>query len=202
MGEIFFDVASIEPGADFVAAIKHALGRDPVCLVMIGPSWRGPRSDGGMRIDQAEDVVRNEVEAALAGGLRLIPVLANGATMPQPHSLPEALQPLSSLSAVALRHDSFDQDMDRLIDAILRRRRDGLLARLRTEYPGLASVAAAVAGMLSAAGLLLAFAVLHRVVLGRSLEDTLGGPGPVWVLIVMSLAVGSTIGFLRSRRPV
>jgi len=126
--DVFFDVSSIEAGASFVADINRAMNRDPVCLVMIGNAWRGQRPDGTNRLDDPKDVVRGEVAGALASGLRVIPVLAGGISMPKADTLPEPLRALSTLNAVALRHESFDQDMDRLIDAILRRRRDAATA--------------------------------------------------------------------------
>lgn len=201
LGDVFFDVNSIEAGTSFISEIRRAMNRDPVCLVMIGAAWRGPRPDGTARLDDAADVVRSEVQKALVGGLRVIPVLAGGAPMPRPDTLPEPLRPLSALSAIALRHESFEQDMDRLIDAILRRRRDGLLSRLRADRPGLAAAIYAAGGMIGAVLLLVAIAVLHGVLLGRSLEQTLGGAGPVWILIVTVLAVGTVVGFLLGRRP-
>lgn len=202
LGDVFFDVNSIEAGTSFISEIRRAMNRDPVCIVMIGGAWRGPRPDGTARIDDAGDVVRSEVQEALAGGLRVIPVLAGGAPMPRPETLPEPLRPLSALSAVALRHESFEQDMDRLIDAILRRRRAGLLARLRADHAGLAAAVYAAGGMIAGLLLLAAIAVLHGVLLGRSLEQTLGGAGPVWMLIVAVLAGGWVLGFLRGRRPL
>lgn len=202
LGDVFFDVSSIEVGESFIAAIKSALTRDPVCVVMIGPAWRGPNPDGTSRIDDVRDVVRAEVFTALAEGLRVIPVLAGGATMPSPESLPEPLRSLPTLNAVLLRHESFDQDMDRLIDAILRRRRDGALAQWMADHAKLAAALYAACGMVLALLALMMLAVLHRVLLGRSLDESLGGPGPVWILIAVALAAGTWLGFSRGRRPL
>jgi hypothetical protein len=203
LGDVFFDVNSIEAGAAFRTEIDKALARtrDPVCLVMIGSAWRGNLPDGTTRLDRPDDVVRGEIEAALKGGLRVIPVLAGGVPMPTPDSLPESIRPLSSLSAVTLRHESFDQDMDRLRDAILRRRRAGLLARLRNDRPILASALYAAIGILLAAVLLLLAALINRMVSHRSLDETLGDTGAVWILILASLAAGAIVGVVRSRRP-
>ena len=49
---------------------------------------------------------------------------------------------------------------------------------------------------------LLAGAVLHGALIGRSLEDTFGGSGPVWMLIGAVVAIGTLLGFLRGRRPL
>ncbi|HZQ00438.1 MAG TPA: toll/interleukin-1 receptor domain-containing protein [Reyranella sp.] len=202
LGDIFLDVTSIEPGAAFLAEIQRALGRDPICLVMIGPAWAGRRADNSSRIGEPHDFVRAEVEAAFAAKLRVIPVLAGNIAMPAADDLPESLRPLASLNAVALRHETFEQDMDRLLDAILRRQRDGVLRRLRNDRPGLAMVVYSTVGMAGAAIVLLALAILHGAVFSRPLEQTLGGRGPVWMLIVATLAFGAAAGYLRGRRPI
>jgi hypothetical protein len=202
LGDVFFDVSSIEAGTSFVAEIQRSLKRDPVCLVMIGSAWQGPRPDGTARIDDTADIVRAEVLAALERGLRVIPVLVDDTPMPRPEALPEPLRPLSALSAVALRHDSFEQDMDRLIDAILRRRRAGALARLRADHPEIAAALHATGGMILAVLALLTVAIVHQAVFGRSLDETLGGAGPVWMLIAAVLAAGVLLGFLLGRRPL
>lgn len=202
LGDVFFDVTSIEAGSSFVAEIRRAMNQDPLCVVMIGAGWRGQRPDGTARIDEPNDVVRSEVHEALIGGLRLIPVLAGGAAMPRPETLPESLQPLSALNAVSLRHESFDQDMDRLIDAILRRRRDGFVTKWLADHRGLAVAIYAIGGMIAALLLLMVVAVLHKALVGRSLEESIGGIGQVWMLIVAALATGSTLGFIRGRRPL
>ena len=201
LGDVFLDVNSIEPGTAFLAEIRRALGRDPVCLVMIGPAWQGQRPDSPPRIADPGDFVRTEVEAALSAGLRVIPILAGGAAMPAPADLPETLAPLSALSAVALRHETFEQDMESLIDAIMRRRRAGAMTRLARDYPGVSLAIHTVAGFAAAALLLLALAVLHSAVVSRSLEETLGGAGPVWLLIGAGLALGAAAGFRRGRHP-
>lgn len=201
LGDVFFDTSSIEAGASFLTEIQRALTRDPVCLVMIGSVWRGLRPDGTARIDDPADVVRGEVVAALDGGLRIIPVLAEGTPPLSSEALPEPLRPLAGISAVKLRHESFDQDMDRLLDAILRRRRDGLLARLKADHPEWAATLYAVGGAALAMLVLVIVAIVHQALFGRSLDESLGGAGPVWMLIAGVLAGGTLLGFLRGRRP-
>jgi TIR domain len=81
---IFMDVDSIEPGVDFSDAIQQAIGSSDVLLALIGPDWlTATDQDGRRRLDDPDDIVRLEVEAALECGVRVIPVLAEGATMPR-----------------------------------------------------------------------------------------------------------------------
>ena len=200
--DVFFDVSSIEAGSSFMADINRAMTRDPVCLVMIGNAWRGERTDGTSRLDDPGDIVRSEVAGALASGLRVIPVLAGGVSMPKADSLPEPLRPLATLNAVALRHESFDQDMDRLIDAILRRRRDGAVTRWLADRPAMAAAIWALGGVAGALVALIVIAILHKALTGRPLEDSLGGSEPVWMLIAAAVVAGLLVGFWRGRRPL
>lgn len=63
---IFKDVDSLGLG-DFRAAIKSALSVCKVVIVVIGPNWlHSTNGDGSRRLDQPDDPVRIEVEAALA----------------------------------------------------------------------------------------------------------------------------------------
>jgi hypothetical protein len=53
--------------------------------------WLGGRrsEDGTRRLDDPDDFVRLELEAALARGIRVIPVLVDRAPLPRSDSLPE-----------------------------------------------------------------------------------------------------------------
>lgn len=73
------DVDSIEPGQNFVEAIQQAVGACEVMLVLIGRHWLvATDQDGRRRLDNAGDLVRLEVRAALDRGIRVIPVLVDG----------------------------------------------------------------------------------------------------------------------------
>src|SRR5690242_201262 len=100
------DVDSIEPGADFVAAIEQALSRCEVLLVVIGPHWLAAAdATGRRRIDDPRDFVRLEVALALHRGIRVIPVLVDGASEPHAHQLPADLSGLAQRQAVKVSHD-------------------------------------------------------------------------------------------------
>lgn len=113
---VFMDVDDIGAGEPFADVIGRAVGGSQVLLVLIGPRWRGVRPDGTARIDDADDFVRREVAAGLQRGLRVMPVLLDGATMPQP--LPPDLQPLATRNAVALDAGSFSAGAERLARSI------------------------------------------------------------------------------------
>lgn len=115
---VFIDVDDISPGRSFADAIHQALAQASVLLVLIGPRWRGDREGQQSRLAEPADFVRGEVAAALARGLRVIPVLVEGAAMPLAADLPPELQGLARLQALELSHSRFDADMARLASAL------------------------------------------------------------------------------------
>src|SRR5438552_3464598 len=70
---VFKDVDSIPYGSDFREAVDRAIGRCRVLLVVIGPQWVTLADrDGGRRLDKENDLVRVEVETALARGVAVV----------------------------------------------------------------------------------------------------------------------------------
>jgi hypothetical protein len=66
----------------------------------------------------AGDFVRLEIAKALERGVRVIPVLVGGATMPRQDDLPDELRPLCAREAMDLRDAHFRADAERLIDTL------------------------------------------------------------------------------------
>jgi TIR domain len=115
---VFVDVDDIGAGEAFADVIGQEVGNARVLLVLIGPRWRGERADGTVRLHEPEDFVRREVAAGLARGMRVVPLLLDGATMPAPDLLPEELKPLTGRNAVVIGATSFAADVERLADNI------------------------------------------------------------------------------------
>lgn len=117
---IFKDVDSIPVGTKFKEYIPTIVEQCQFFLALIGPGWLGVRGEGSRRIDDPEDFVRLEVEAALQSfGVQLLPVLVNGAQMPSASQLPQALCPLADHHAAVIRRDpDFRADVERLIRTI------------------------------------------------------------------------------------
>jgi hypothetical protein len=116
---VFIDIDTIAPGTDFVIELERAVGGTAVVIVVIGRRWLTvTNADGSRRIDNSADFVRREVEAALRRGIRVIPVLVQGAAMPTADELPKELAPLATKQAIAIQHEEFSDDAQRLADAI------------------------------------------------------------------------------------
>jgi hypothetical protein len=117
---VFRDIDTLEPGVDFVKAIGVALGDCAALLVLIGPGWLGARDAAGRRrLDDPQDFVRLEVEAALSRDIRVIPVLLGGAGMPATADLPPPLAPLARRHAHELSESRWDYDVDRLAKTLV-----------------------------------------------------------------------------------
>jgi hypothetical protein len=94
-GQVFIDVDTIEPGVDFTEAISHAVAACQLLVAVIGPKWLTATDQlGRRRLDDPDDLVRLEIEAALARDVRVIPILVGDAVMPRRDDLPESLAPV------------------------------------------------------------------------------------------------------------
>jgi hypothetical protein len=118
---IFMDLDSIEPGLDFAEVIGQAVSSSAVLVVLIGRQWAVlTDEDGVRRLDNPDDYVRFEVKTALEQGVRVIPVLVDGAKPLRQEELPAELHKLARLNAHKLSYDRYQNDADRLLDIIQR----------------------------------------------------------------------------------
>jgi hypothetical protein len=118
---IFMDVDSIEPGLDFAEVIRDAVNSCALLVALIGPEWATVTDEkGARRLDNPDDYVRFEVQAALERGVRVIPVLIDGARPLRKQQLPDQLQKLARLHAQELSHGRHEYDADQLVGVIER----------------------------------------------------------------------------------
>jgi hypothetical protein len=90
-------------------------------LVLIGPQWlTATDSRGRLRLQDQDDLVRLEIEAALERQIRVIPVLIDEAELPARDEVPETLAKLLRRNAARLRHESFRADVQRLVNVVER----------------------------------------------------------------------------------
>jgi Tetratricopeptide repeat len=92
-----------------------------VLVALIGRQWATlTDEDGVRRLDNPDDYVRFEVKTALERGVRVIPVLIDGAKPLRQQELPAELHKLARLNAHKLSWDRYQDDADRLLDLIQR----------------------------------------------------------------------------------
>jgi TIR domain len=116
---VFLDIDNIPLGVDFTAEIARMVGACDVLLAVIGRNWLTiPNDDGERRLDDPDDFVRLEIEAALAREIPVVPVLVQKTRMPRASELPESLGPLARRNGIELRDEAWRSDVQRFIDRL------------------------------------------------------------------------------------
>ena len=106
-------------GADFAKVIQEAVESSGVLVALIGHRWATLADEGGRRrLDDPDDFVRVELRTALERGVRVIPVLVDGAEPLRLEQLPAELALLVRLNALELGYVRFNDDMGRLLHQI------------------------------------------------------------------------------------
>ena len=116
---VFIDVDDIAAGQAFDATIAQAVQGSQVLLVLIGPRWLAARDGPLPRLHDPADFVHQELAAGLERGMRVIPLLFDGATMPTEAQLPPPLRPLARRQALAVDAAGFSADINRLLAILL-----------------------------------------------------------------------------------
>jgi hypothetical protein len=113
---VFIDVDSIPFGVDFRNHLTDAVGKCDALLAVIGDRWTTISHGGEARLDDPNDFVRVEIEAALARNIPVIPVLVGKTPMPHEEDLTPSLRPLIYRQACNLDlGQDFHVHVDRLI---------------------------------------------------------------------------------------
>ena len=115
-GRIFRDVTELRPGEDFVDALQREGLSCQVLLAVIGRHWLTiADANGHRRLDDPNDILRQEIVHALQRNILVIPVLVGGASMPPIEDLPADLSRLGRRQALPITELDFEHDMERLI---------------------------------------------------------------------------------------
>lgn len=114
---MFIDEA-IEAGLSWPDRLRDEAKHASLMLVLIGENWlmfQDPAT-GERILDQPTDWVRLEIETAVENGCPIIPVLVDGAHMPNNNAFKRvpSLIPLCSLQALKLRSENWQADLVKL----------------------------------------------------------------------------------------
>jgi WD40 repeat protein len=116
---VFIDIDNISPGVDFRRRINQVLNETDIMIAVVGPKWLGSGKQARVGMHRENDWVRLEVETALHRNTLVIPVLVDGAQMPDAGDLPERMKDFVYRSAVIVASgQDFHVHVDRLIRAI------------------------------------------------------------------------------------
>ena len=194
---VFRDINKMPLGKNFYDHILGELSGCDVVLAVIGPQWLGIDTQGQSRIQQSDDPVRLEVEAALQSGATVIPVMVDDAAIPKPADLPESLKTFPALAGTRINVEDFDTHLERLMQSI-----DGILeqrGKFVASFPSWALRAAAGCA-LTAIAVLVTFGTL--TVLGRAPSLASGLTGVTAISLGLALACGLVVGDAAVKRRI
>jgi hypothetical protein len=120
--QVFLDKEDLPGGTPWRDEIARALGSGPVLLALVTPNYLGARDAEGRRhIENAEDPVRTELEAAIAANAHVIPLLCDGVTQtPRRDELSPPFDQLAERTWRRLRAYDWRQDVGRLAEDLRR----------------------------------------------------------------------------------
>ncbi len=115
--DVYFDVKSIEPGANFREHIHEAIDACDALVAVIGSRWLGTSADSP-RLFNSDDYVRAELESALGRDIPVFPILVGQAAMPAPEELPNSISGIAYLNAIELHPALVDTQIANLIQTL------------------------------------------------------------------------------------
>jgi TIR domain-containing protein len=116
-GHVFMDVDTMPLGENFVEILEDWVDQCDVVLALIGAGWitaTDPKT-GRPRLANSHDFVRTELRRALGRKIPVVPVVLDGAALPEPGSLPDDIRELVLRHAEFVDFRTFDADVDRLM---------------------------------------------------------------------------------------
>jgi len=202
--DVFMDIDAIGPGVDYARLIDETIDTVEAVIVVIGHQWLSSTdANGSRRLDDPEDLVRQEISVALARGVLVIPVLVQGAVLPEPEDLPPELVGLARHNAVEVSDGRWNYDADRLVQALEESlAKTAPAAPLPVIDPGIAERPAVTSGARpSSTPMVLAITGAMLVFLFGLFVTPTWHDEQVWLRIIVALAVvGITAAGLTSKK--
>jgi len=113
---VIFDIDTIPLGADFRDYLNQEVSKCDILLAVIGDQWLEILNQ---RLDQPNDFVRIEIQAALKRGIPVVPVLVGSKSVPSEKELPPDLSKLSYKQATEVRAGAdLKSQLKRLVDGL------------------------------------------------------------------------------------
>lgn len=157
---VFLDVQGIDGADNWLHTLDAQVDASDAMISLIGHDWSEARDEHGQRrLDNPKDFVVHEIARAWSRDIPVLPVLIDGAPMPDGRTLPHSLLVLTLLQAMPLRAESFRLDAEQIVKRLkvllARRRRSGMPAWAASAATAIGVAGGVVAGpwLLSMAGL-------------------------------------------------
>jgi hypothetical protein len=117
--QVFRDIDSTPAGVRYATWIESRVGQCNVMVALIGDAWLSTKDGAGRRrLDSPRDWVRQEIEAALARDISIVPVRIQGARMPSEEDLPPSIADLAGFQSAEVTDSRWDFDIESLMQAI------------------------------------------------------------------------------------
>lgn len=197
--KVFLDVNTIGKGHNFESTIIENIDNAEVMLVLIGKGWMTTGEQGTTpRICEENDYVRLEISRALEHQKNIIPVLIDGAGMPDPAILPEDIRQLTFCNAAEIRHSRFNDDFNSLAYDICSFFTTEVIPKTNKSRPLKPYLGMAIGAILGVLALTLVFSVISEIT-GLHPESYLGKAGPILLLPVTAI-LGAYLGYRRAKK--
>jgi hypothetical protein len=114
---VHLDQMGARLGGDFQDRLDDGLRASSAMLVLIGPAWNPevPGTDR-RRLDDENDPIRYEVDAALSAAMHVIPVMSSDVPIPVAADLPECLRPLLRREIARIYPTMVTASIKRIVD--------------------------------------------------------------------------------------
>src|SRR5688500_17385621 len=104
---VFMDVEDIPFAVNFSDFIREQITNSKVLIALIGADWT-------KKISQPDDMVRTEIEVAIASQVPVLPVLIGNTAMPNSDSLPASISTIARQNAMTVGVLNEDRKSTRL----------------------------------------------------------------------------------------
>jgi hypothetical protein len=112
---IFLDLSGLDGGDHWLHKLQRQVDDAAVMVSLIGKGWADIRDEkSNRRLDNSNDFVRFELAHAFSRNIPILPLLIDGAPMPEISHLPPQLAELASRQAMLLRAESYTEDADKI----------------------------------------------------------------------------------------
>ncbi|MGH3878549.1 MAG: hypothetical protein ACRDSK_16080 [Actinophytocola sp.] len=111
---VYFDT-TLRLGEPYPSALRARLAETEVLVVVIHSTWLADLAD---RAGRRTDWVHDEIADALANGIRLLPVVLAGASMPRHQDLPETIREMANVQGIKLPFGSLAARLDTVVAEI------------------------------------------------------------------------------------